>query len=64
MMTADVSRPNSYLCFSGAMRMYQTAVDQKATSDIFYHRGRKSDFVHCRMELPFDEEKLKRNDFE
>ena len=49
-MTADMikgvedSPLFSYSGYSGALRIYQTAIDQEATSEIFYHRGRPNNY--------------------
>lgn len=57
-MTKDMDNPFSYSSYSGAMRIYQTAVREDAKSEIFYHRGRISDYVSCGFGLPMDEEVL------
>ena len=44
-----------YSSYSGAMRIFESAVDEKATSDIFYHRGRESNYEVCGNGLPYDE---------
>ena len=56
-MTADITSTssNSYSCYSGAMRIYQAAMHKEATSEIFNHRGRNSNYMTCGMDLPFDE---------
>ena len=48
-------KANIYSCRSGAIRIYQAAMDEKASSDIFYHRGRHSDYIGCGEGLPLDD---------
>ena len=49
---------HAYSSHSGAVRIYQSAVEKGLNPEIFYHRGRESNFMQCGSELPFDEENL------
>ena len=47
-----------YSCYSGAYRIYQTALKEELSSDYFYHRARKTNYSTCGEELPLDEQPI------
>lgn len=57
-MTQGMENPFSYSSYSGAFRIYQTALREDPKSEIFYHRGRISDYHCCGEGLPFDDRPL------
>lgn len=56
-MTVKVhDNPNAYSSESGAFRIYQSATEKGLSADIFYHRGRESNYLLCGDGLPLDSE--------
>ena len=49
---------HEYSCYSGAVRIYQTAMNEQGKPEVFYHRGRESDYVKCGEGLPVDDENI------
>ena len=35
---------NTYSSYSGAFRIFESAMNEKATAEVFYHRGRESNY--------------------
>ena len=47
-----------YSCYSGAYRIYQTALKEELSSDYFYHRARITNYSTCGQELPLEEQPI------